>query len=98
MRLLCTLLFAIVPCPVQAATCASWTGVVLEIHDDDILRVALSGIAKARIAVRLYRIDAPEKGQPHGSEAAAALAMANTKAVGLSNSPCSAPASAVRAY
>ncbi len=57
--------------PVQAS---AWTGTVLRVHDGDTVSLALNGVAAARITVRLYGIDAPEKDQPHGREATAALA------------------------
>ena len=49
----------------------SFTGRVVSIHDGDTLSVLREGKA---VKVRLYGIDAPEKGQPFGTQAKAALA------------------------
>lgn len=69
--LLCALLCA----PLYAAQpCHAWEGVICGNHDGDTVTVAPGAAVDLRIVVRLYGIDAPELDQPHGPEAAAALA------------------------
>lgn len=57
-----------------ARPCAAWEAVVSNVHDGDTVTVAPGAAADLRMGVRLYGIDAPELDQPHGPEAAAALA------------------------
>lgn len=57
-----------------ARPCMAWEAVVCGVHDGDTLTVAPGAADDLRMVVRLYGIDAPELDQPHGQQAAEAVA------------------------
>ena len=54
----------LIACPVTAH---AWIGKVVDVIDGDTIRVFNAGTGQ--IKVRMYGIDAPERGQPNGGEA-----------------------------
>ena len=63
-------LFAVLCLP---STAMGWPGNVLSVTDGDTLVVAPAGAEDCPVSVRLYGIDAPECGQPHGDHSTRAL-------------------------
>lgn len=49
------------------STCWAWSGMVVDVHDGDSLRVLRDD--GEIVKVRIYGVDCPELGQPYGAEA-----------------------------
>ncbi|SCM69979.1 hypothetical protein [Desulfovibrio sp. 86] len=62
MKVLLLLILMLVPAQVYA-----WPGTVVSVHDGDSIRVRRSD--STVVAIRIYGIDCPELGQPHGEAA-----------------------------
>ncbi len=62
-------IFCLVFCLCRAGCAAAWEGSVLDVADGDTVSIAAEGAADAALAIRLYGIDAPEKGQAGGAAA-----------------------------
>jgi endonuclease YncB( thermonuclease family) len=74
-----TLALSLARAPAQPAPVVEVAGRVTEVVDGDTVHVRLAGADEKAgrragvVKVRLYGVDAPERGQPHGSEATRAL-------------------------
>ena len=62
MKILLLLILILVPVQVYA-----WPGTVVSVHDGDSIRIRRSD--STVVAIRIYGIDCPELGQPHGEAA-----------------------------
>ena len=63
MKVLLLLILMLVPVQVYA-----WPGTVVSVHDGDSIRVRRADTGEV-LPVRIYGVDCPELGQPHGDAA-----------------------------